>query len=228
MKAVLVSIMPVAQNIKTFTFRPSEPLPHEAGQFTTIILEHPGADDRGVKRWFTISSSPTEPDISITTKFSPERSSSFKKALFGLAVGASVEMLPAEGDFVLPPDAGLELIFIAGGMGITPFRSMIKYLADSAQKRSIKLLYGLQSSGEMAFGDLFKSYKGLQFVPSVGERFTTAGLMKTIGSPVGKLVYLSGPEPMVEALTDSLVAAGLPADQLKSDYFPGYENNYSN
>ncbi len=227
MKAKLVNITPVAKNIQTFTFEPASPIDHLAGQFITMFIEHPDADDRGVRRWFTLSSSPTEPGISITTKLAAAKPSTFKQALFALKPGDTVAMLPAEGDFILPDDPALQLIFIAGGMGITPFRSMVKYLIDKNEKRSITLLYGLQTADEMLFEDLFKSYPCLDFKPTVGERFTTDGLMKTIGSPAGKLVYLSGPEPMVEALADSLVAAGLPAAQLKSDYFPGFENNYS-
>lgn len=218
---------PVAPNIRSFHFKPTQPVTHTAGQFIQLELPHDNPDDRGTKRWFTVSSSPTEAGLTITTKFAGDKSSTFKKTLFSLQPGTELEMAEPEGDFTLPDDQALKLIFIAGGIGVTPYRSMVKYLADSDEVRDITLLYGVQAEAELAFIDLFKEY-GVQLTTVINQRFTTDTLMTAIGHPAGKLVYVSGPEPMVEALTDSLVKAGLPADQLKSDYFPGYENNYSN
>jgi ferredoxin-NADP reductase len=227
MQVTFLGSEPTAHNIRTFHFKPKEPVKQIAGQFIQMVLPHDNPDDRGIKRWFTVSSSPTDSDLMITTKFAGDKSSSFKKTLFGLEPGTTLEMVVPEGDFTLPDDKDLELIFIAGGIGVTPYHSMIKYLADKGEKRQITLVYGAQTKDELAFMDLFKSY-GVHLQPVIGERMTTESLMKIIGDPAGKLIYLSGPEPMVEALTDSLVKAGLPADKLKSDYFPGYENQYSN
>jgi ferredoxin-NADP reductase len=218
---------PVAQNIKTFNFQTAQPVQYQAGQFIQMVLPHDNPDDRGIKRWFTLSSSPTEKQLSITTKFASDKSSSFKSALLALKPGETVELVEPEGDFILPEDKSLRLVFIAGGMGITPYHSMVKYLSDSGQKRDITLLYGVQSEAEACFLDVFATY-GVDVQLSVNKRFTTDDLMAAIGDPVGTLVYLSGPEPMVEALDASLKQAGLPAKQLKSDYFPGYENLYSN
>ncbi len=227
MKFTFVSSEPVAENIRSFYFDCSEPVEQVAGQFIQMILPHDNPDDRGIKRWFTLSSSPTEPHHSITTKLAGDKGSSFKKTLLALEPGAEVEIVKPEGDFVLPDDKNLQLVFIAGGMGITPYHSMIKYLLDSGEKRQITLLYGVQTQGEAAFLDLFEKY-GVDLKLSVNQRFTTESLMAAIGDPAGKLVYLSGPEPMVEALDASLKKAGLPELSLKSDYFPGYENLYSN
>lgn len=226
MKLTLIKTQPEAANITTFMWQPEKPVKYIAGQFIQMTLPHDNPDNRGIKRWFTLSSSPTDKYLTNTTKFAGDNSSSFKKALFALEPGDTVEINDPEGDFTLPDDPNLKLVFIAGGIGTTPYHSMTKWLADKGQKRSIKLVYAAQSEDEIAFKGLWQSY-GVELKPYVNKRLTIVALMKEIGNPAGKLVYVSGPEPMVEALTDSLISAGLPKDQLKSDYFPGYENNYS-
>ena len=227
MHVTFVGSQPVAPNITTFSFQPEIPVQYQAGQFIQMTLPHNQPDGRGTKRWFTLSSSPAQEHLSITTKFASEHGSSFKKTLASLEPGAQVEMAEPEGDFTLPENANQPLVFIAGGMGITPYHSMVQYLTDVREKRDITLLYGVQNQAEACFIDLFKNY-GVKLQLSVNQRFTTDSLMAAIGDTAGKLVYLSGPEPMVEALDASLKAAGLSADQLKSDYFPGYQNLYSN
>ncbi len=223
MQVQLVKTQPVAQNIQSFYFKPAEPMSYVAGQFIQMTLPHPNPDDRGIKRWFTLSSSPTEELISITTKFAPDRSSSFKKQLFGLTAGDTVEINDPEGDFVLPDQTNTKLLFVAGGMGITPYHSMVQWLADTGETRDITLLYAVQAEQELAFIDLFKAY-GLDLKLQIRDRLTANRIMEEAAD---RLVYVSGPEPMVEALNDSLLAAGLPAERLKTDYFPGYQNNYS-
>lgn len=226
MKLTLVANKTLSSNIHTLTWQPEKPVHYTAGQFIEMTVDHLNPDERGTKHWFTLSSSPTEKLLANTTRFFDEASSSFKKALFGLTPGQTVEINDPEGDFVLPDDPKIELVFIAGGIGITPYRSMVKWLADKDQKRQIKLIHAVQKADELVFKDLFEDY-GAKLVQVVGQRLTPAELMKEIGEPTGKLVYVSGPEPMVEALHDQLQATGLPEKQLKTDYFPGYENVYS-
>jgi ferredoxin-NADP reductase len=217
--------VPIADNIRTFRFKPKGHVAYTAGQYIELTVPHENPDERGIKHWFTLSSSPSEDHLAITTKFA-EPSSTFKNTLLNLKPGAELEMAAPEGDFVLPDDPKLELIFVAGGIGVTPYRSMVKYLADKGEKRKIKLVYGVASQDELAFEELFTDY-GVELVPFVGQRLTADIIMQQIGKNDGKLVFVSGPEPMVEALHDSLITAGLPADSLKSDYFPNYENTYS-
>lgn len=226
MHITLVGTHTEADNITTFRFKTPKHVTYVAGQFIQMTLPHDNPDERGIKHWFTLSSSPTDPYLAITTKFYGNKASTFKKALFNLQTGDTVEINDPEGDFILPGDESLELIFIAGGIGLTPYHSMIKYLFDIKEKRRISLLHAVQRSEELIFSQLFKDY-GVEVTPYVGQRLTTEEIMETIGDPLRKLVYLSGPEPMVEALHDSLIKAGLPEDKLKTDYFPGYSNDYS-
>ena len=144
----------IALHIKTFWFKPDKPVRYVAGQFTEIRLPIANPDERGDKHWFTLSSSPTEPLLGITTKFTPKHGSAFKRALAALKPGTHLALAEPMGDFVLPLDTSIPLVFVAAGMGITPVRSMIKWLHDSGQKRSIHLIYKVPTTRELAFSNL--------------------------------------------------------------------------
>src|SRR5579862_735458 len=106
-----------AANITTFWFKPLQQLTYTAGQYIELTLPHDRPDDRGIKRWFTLSSAPGGDLVSITTKFAGEKSSTFKRSLFGLSPGAELHMSEASGDFVLPKDSSIPLVLVAGGIG---------------------------------------------------------------------------------------------------------------
>jgi ferredoxin-NADP reductase len=233
MKATLDHIEDTAANIKTFWFKPASPVRYEAGQFTELYLPHENPDDRGIKRWFTISSSPTDPLISITTKFATDRSSTFNQTLLQLKPGTELMFADPMGDFVLPKDKTLPLLFVAGGIGVTPIHSMIKYLSDTREQRDIQLLYAAHHDNELAFKELFENYKlrDLSYVihrPSpawkgeVGSLTPERILQAIHGSP-DMIIYLSGPEPMVELFDKELKAAGINKHRLVTDFFPGYQ-----
>lgn len=207
-------------DVYSFIFTPLDDVSYEAGQFTEIHLQHQNADERGSKRWFTLSSSPTEKQLSISTHIN-DKNSSFKKALAELEPGIELSIARPEGDFTLPKDSARPLLFVAGGIGITPFRSMIKYLADIKEKRPIKLLYAVRSQDDLAFADLFKSY-GATVTTVIGERLTAEKIIKEVAHE-DTLIYVSGPEPMVEALDKDLKSAGVSKKNIKTDFFPGYE-----
>jgi len=223
---------PVAHNIKTFWFKPEKPMRYIAGQFTELYLTHPDADNRGQRRWFTISSSPTDPLVSITTKFASQHGSTFKQTLAALKPGTPLKLAEAMGDFVLPKNPATKLIFVAGGMGITPMHSMIKWLLDTGEKRDIHLIYAVTEQDELAFEPLFKQY-GCQLTtvikqPPSSYKGETGSLdanriLELAGDDGESLFYLSGPEPMVEAFTKDLKAKGVDKRRLVTDYFPGYE-----
>jgi glycine betaine catabolism B len=221
LKAILDHIEDIAPNIKTFWFRPQSPVRHTAGQFTEIRLPHASKDKRGDKRWFTISSSPTEDLVSITTKFSTNPSSSFKKTLQSLKPGTELNLASPMGDFILPKDPTIPLIFVAGGIGCTPFRSIIKYVLDSGEKRDITLLYAANSEQEVAFMDIFKSLNK-KFKILVGERLTAEKIKDLANVTSSHYIYLSGPEPMVEALEKDLKRSGVDKRHIHTDFFPGY------
>lgn len=194
---------------------------HTAGQFTEIRLPHNNKDKRGDKRWFTISSSPTEDLVSITTKFSTDPSSSFKTTLQALKPGDELNLASPMGDFILPKDQTIPLVFVAGGIGCTPYRSIIKYLIDSKEERDITLLYAANSQQEVAFKDIFASL-GNKFKIIVGERLNAQMIKDLAQATPSHYIYLSGPEPMVEELDKDLKSSGINKKQIHTDFFPGY------
>jgi ferredoxin-NADP reductase len=221
----------LADSISTFWFEPERPLRFTAGQFTELTLKHANPDDRGVKRWFTISSSPTDDLVGITTKFAGEASSSFKKALFDLAPDTEVQLAEAMGDFVLPKLTQQPLIFVAGGIGLTPFHSMFEWLAATGETRDIRFLYAVSSEDDIIFQDTFDkaNVHATIIVGNPSEAWgglrgrvdaqTILGLEKPTDDT---LIYLSGPEQMIEALEADLQKHGVDKRQLVGDFFPGY------
>lgn len=232
MNVIFDHVEPTAHNIKTFWFKPERPVRYTAGQFTEIYLPHDHPDDRGIKRWFTLSSSPIDKMVSITTELASRRPSTFKQHLLKLKPGASLKLAEPMGDFVLPKDKSIPIVFVAGGMGITPMHSMIKWLNDTNERRSIHLIYAVTEKGELAFLSLFKEY-GLRFTPIVkkpasdykGETgsLTTGRILELAPDDGRSLYYLSGPEPMVETFFKELQQKGVSKDRLVTDYFPGYQ-----
>lgn len=222
-----------APGIRTFYFRPSQPFHYIAGQFVELTLNHDKPDNRGSKRWFTLSSAPAESLLSITTRRSAKKGSSFKAALWALQPNSRLHMSQPMGDFVLPKDPSRPLIFIAGGIGVTPFNSIFKQLAADRQRRSIRFFYGVRSENEIIFQTSFARANIHATIivkrPSDawGGEQGQLDAAKIIGleqqPPVADcLIYISGPEAMVEALATGLVRQGLKSNQIITDGFTGY------
>jgi ferredoxin-NADP reductase len=178
-----------------------------------------------------LSSSPTEPLLSITTRMNPHDSSSFKRALHALQPGQELHLADPMGDFVLPKLASIPLVFVTAGLGVTPVRSMVQSLHDTHEQRNIRMLYATRYEDEAAFLPLLESYD-LQLTrlvkqPSPGWQCESGSvtlgrildMTKDLDEPY---IYLSGPEPMVESLYKALIAEGVPNERLVTDYFPGY------
>jgi ferredoxin-NADP reductase len=233
MKATLDHIQTETENIRSFFFKPETELSYTSGQFTELTLEHKNPDSRGQKRWFTISSSPTNELVSITTKYAGDKfSSSFKKALFKLQPGNEVKLAEAMGDFVLPQLIQTPLIFVAGGIGITPFHSILEWLAAAHEERHIKMLYGVDNEDEIIFQESFtKADQHVtilvnQATPAWGGERGRLSAENIIGLETPSedtLIYVAGPEKMVENLSNDLIAKGFKKSQLVLDIFPNYQ-----
>lgn len=222
MKAVFDHADDIAANSKTLWFRTERPLHFVPGEFTELYLPHPNPDARGDRRWFTISSTPGNSLISITTKFPPtrERTSTFKQALRTLQPGHTVHLAEPMGDFVMPKLRNIPLLFVAGGIGITPVYSMVQRLQATGERRDITLVYAAATADELLFRALFTTYP-LRFVPVIGR--PTPGLVEAeLHNAPQSLIYLSGPEAMTKALTGHLIADGIDKRRIITDFFPGY------
>lgn len=152
MKIKLIKKKKEAKNIKSFIFEKPKNLTFEAGQFIYLTLPKLIFEDqRGDTRYFTIASSPTEDYIMITTKIRKE--SGYKKTLEKLDIGSKLEYRGPFGDFVLDSEKKEQQIFLAGGIGITPFRSIIKYKVDKKFKTPIHLIYSCSTVEEIVYKD---------------------------------------------------------------------------
>ena len=223
-----------AEGIYSYGFKFKKPVKFTAGQYLEWTLPMAKSDRRGNRRYFTISSSPTEKILSFTVK-QPAPSSSFKAGLEKLNKGDRMLAYQLEGSFVLPKAADQKLAFLAGGIGVTPLRSIIKYLLDTGQKRDIRMIYSANTADEFAFTDLFKqSLKaGLtaQYAVSGDKSADWLGFTGQIDRKMIKnaipdykerIFYISGPYGFVTVIRQTLLKMGLPRKNIISDYFPGY------
>ena len=229
----------IAPHAYEFIFTPSRKLAFAPGQYMEWTLGHEEPDSRGNRRYFTLASAPTEPELRLGVRFS-EQASSFKKAMLAMHPGVGGDEIVAAqiaGDFVLPRDPNQPCVFIAGGIGITPFRSMIKYLLDTHQPRPITLFYSNHTVRDIVYKDVFARAEqelGIRTIYTVSERSgMQPGWVGLVGHITPQQIqtyapnfrdaifYLSGPVSMVNAFKQMLHQMGIPSGQIKEDYFAG-------
>jgi ferredoxin-NADP reductase len=213
--------------VTRFVLTPQEPLNWQPGQYLYYTLPHDHPDDRGDRRWFTISSSPFENEVWITTRITPETGSSFKKALMELKPGQTIEAEAPEGDFTVD-DPAKDYVFVAGGIGVTPFRSIINQLHHDGQKINVELLYANRDEDHIAFKDelaeISQTHPEFKITHFLGDnKIDETALRQHAANLEDPIYYVSGPEPMVEAFEALLKNMGIDEAHTKFDYFPGYE-----
>jgi glycine betaine catabolism B len=233
----LESIIPIADNTYDFVFNPGKRLAFTPGQYMEWTLPHPHPDDRGNRRYFTLASSPTENTIRIGIKFNPNPSS-FKQSLQDIKKTREIVASQISGDFTLPTNPNQKLVLIAGGIGITPFRSMIKYLIDKIEKRQIVLFYANRKKSDIAYRDIFDQAQyllGIKTVYVLSDKnqappdwkgkigHIDADMIKSeVPDFSDRKFFISGPHNMVDSFKISLKELGLKPDHVKTDYFPGF------
>jgi ferredoxin-NADP reductase len=226
----------LSPDIVDFAFLPSQQLAFAPGQYMELTLAHASADSRGNRRYFTIASSPTEDTVHLGVRFYP-RSSTFKRALYALDGRPRMVAGPVAGDFTLPADPTRKLAFIAGGIGITPYRSMLRYLLDTGQTRDIVLFYSNRGVNDIIYQDVIGAAQERLGVRVVHTLTDGAAVPPDWGGYVGRLdermiaealpdyrertFYLSGPPEMVHAAEGVLRRLGVHSGQVKKDDFPG-------
>lgn len=220
MKIQYVAKIEQSEGVWTLMFKPKSKIRYIPGQFVELTIKHSNPDERGIKRWVTLSSDSLTEQISITTRKS-EPSSSFKKALFSLQPGDMIECSSPMGDFVLPKNSSTPIVFVAIGIGITPFISMLSFIHKKGLKIKVQLMHSVRDIGDYPFKMQLESYDLEKHI--VSERHITVDNIKSqLTITNDSLVYLAGPEEVVEKLTKQLIASGIDKRQVVTDYFPGY------
>lgn len=243
MKLLLLEKKKEAADTISFLFKSEAGLNFKPGQFLRYHISDPQPDERSDNRFFSIASAPFENIVRLTTKFAQNESSTFKKNLFRLKVGQDIEAFGPSGSFTLE-DVNKQYVFIAGGIGITPFHSIISDLNHRNQPVNIILLYANRTKEALFSQELneiaqnhpeFKIYylisnepvKNEQIAPNIeikGGKISEQ-IIKTLVPDFRSLTYyISGPEPMMMAFEEMLRKMGLTKENIKRDYFPGYEN----
>jgi Flavodoxin reductases (ferredoxin-NADPH reductases) family 1 len=228
--------MKIGPGYMDFIFRPAQKLAYVPGQYMEFTLDHPHPDSRGNRRYFTLASSPTEKTMRLGVRFS-EQGSTYKQAMIKMDGKTKFMAAQIAGDFTLPSNPNQKLVFIAGGIGITPFRSMLKYLLDTRQRRDIVLFYINHRANEIAYADVFNAVQtklGIKVVYALTDmnalppnwrgiagRVSAEAIQGIVPDYQERVYYLSGPPTMVSAYEEILKDMQVKSSQIKKDFFPG-------
>ncbi|MGH7141304.1 MAG: ferredoxin--NADP reductase, partial [Minisyncoccia bacterium] len=230
----------IGQNLWEFVFERPRNFAFAAGQYLEWTLAHPHADTRGNRRYFTISSAPTERHVRIGVRVE-EQGSSFKKKLVAMQPGEEIVAGQVAGEFVLPKNPKEKLAFLAGGIGVTPMRSMLKHLADKNEKRDVVMLYSARTRGAVAYADIFdeaaqktgakifycisdeRPESDVRLAANIRLGFVDAEVIRReIPDFAERTFYISGPRAMVVAFERALREMGVHRRKIKIDFFPGF------
>ena len=231
-------IFQCTQDIKTFRFDVSgrRDVRYQADQFLFVTIK---IDGREAVHHFSLSSSPTETDDKGYIEFTKRiTNSEYSQALDAIQPGAWARLRGAKGDFILPYRQQ-NLAFLCGGIGITPIRSMLRYIADKKLQYDVVLICGSNILENTPFRDELDEMAAahdnirVEYVlcsPDIpphweGKRgfITREVVIELIPEHASRLYYLSGPLRMVQSLEEQLAQANIPQKQIKRDYFPGYD-----
>ena len=232
MKLKLVKKVTEAKGTKSFFWEPEREVKWLPGQFyyfTLPKLNYP--DPKGSTRHFTISSSPTEGNLlRLTTRIREE--SGYKKTLDELPVGTEIEGEGPSGTFILDENEPGPHVFLAGGIGITPFRSIIKYAVDKKLDIPMHLIYS-NSDSDFALGEELKKWdKENEFLKM--EFFDSGKSGHLDNLKINKFIenwklkignctfWVVGPPAFIDAMEDTLEKIGVTSNKLRSEKFTGY------
>ncbi len=234
MKATVAEKREVAKGTLLVLFAVDAYPEYRPGAYFWVELPNRGDDDeKGLRRHISLVTSPTETGVvGLATRL---RDTAFKRTLAGLEVGDEVEVEEPKGSFLLPEDTSAEYVFVAGGIGITVFRSMLRFVADEQLPYRVTLVYSNRDRESAAFLDeldeLEGTIDGLRVVLTMtdddgweGEtrRLDADVLRELVGDLDGKQFLVAGPPAMTEAVSEALAAAGVPDDQVLAGKFSGY------
>ena len=226
----------VAADTMTFSFEKPMGFVFRAGQFATFVLPNGAKNDRGHSHHFTLAGAPHETNLMIVTRM---RDSAYKRRLGNLPIGGEATLRGPSGSFTLPDDEEAHAVFIAGGIGITPYLSMLRHARHVNRPGRITLFNSNRRPEDAAFLDelrqLDQKAKNVEIVntmtaedDSVQERSGETGhidaamLKRHLGDLSGPIYYAAGPPDMVSAMEDMLQKTEIKNDRIKAEQFSGY------
>lgn len=237
MKARLVTTDRVAADTAGFTFEVQEPFAFDAGQTCDLTIAAPQyQDEKGSSRTFSIASSPADaPRVLVATRLT---GSAFKRSLLDAPAGFEVEFEGPFGSFVLHKNAAKQAVFLAGGIGITPFRAIVKNATERRLPHRMTLFYSNRTPGSTAFLPDLEAWQrqnaNFHLVATVAERpggeawSHDVGLMNAnsirphVQDWANAICYLAGPPAFVKALRGALDEVGADPDNVRTEEFAGY------
>ncbi len=227
----------VAEGTMAFYFEKPSGFEFRPGQYCNVgLLDPPETDAEGNSRSLSIASAPFEDDLMVVMRM---RDTAFKRVLGGLAPGTEVRFSKAIGPFTLHEDASRPAIFLVGGIGITPFRSMILDAAHKNLPHRLLLFYSNRRPEDAAFLDEFrqleKSYANFSLVPTMAEMekskqpwdgetgFIRREMLDQYAAHlVNPIYYSAGPPVMVHAMQELLAVMGVGEESVRTEDFDGY------
>jgi ferredoxin-NADP reductase len=208
-----------AGNVRTFVFDTGG-LSWIAGQAQAYVLAAAGESEDENQRWFTIASAPSEGAIHISTRVSSSR---FKQTLNAMRPGDRIVAHSLEGDFTWEDASATPVVLVAGGIGVTPFRSILLERQSGNRPLAATLLY-FNRPGEIPFRreleELTRRHPSFSMRVIEGEPITADRILQLAPESRERVLYLSGAEPMVESVGGALRDRGV---EVKQDWFPGYD-----
>jgi ferredoxin-NADP reductase len=202
--------------------------------FWVTLLDPPYDDERGPRRHISVVTSPNERGVlGLCTRL---RDTAFKRSLAELPVGTDVDVEEPKGNFLLPEETDEPYVFIAGGIGITVFRCMLRYIAEEGLAHRVTLVYSNRDRESTAFLDELKQLErdnpNFRLVLTMTNDEGWDGETRRIGAELlrdhldgdlGSFKYLvAGPPALVEAVVETLQEAGIPEAQIQAGRFSGY------
>lgn len=219
MELILAEKIHLQDSVWRFSFTPVRHVSWIAGQFIKLEVPHASPDVAGESRWFTISAAPYEATLTITTRIT---TSSFKLALAELKPGdfATMTAAPA-GDFIWR-EASTKHLFVAQGIGITPFYAIIKDQIYQSKPVNATLISANQPASDAIYGQQLEAWSRADSTFCIKYyvgTLTAAKLIELMPDFARSYVYVSGPKSFVSLCISPNT---LPLNHLKQDNFPGY------
>jgi ferredoxin-NADP reductase len=227
----------VAEGTIAFHFEKPTGFKFKAGQFADVTLvDPPETDAEGNTRSFSIASPPFENELVFTTRM---RDTAFKRSLKKVPLATEVKIGPAAGSFTLHKNRAKPAVFLAGGIGITPFLSIVRQAHHDRLPHKLYLFYSNRRPEDTPFLDtlqnLEKTNPNFHLICTMTEMSKSKKewmgevapidremLSRNLTTLQGAIYYSAGPPAMVAGMKEMLVRAGVDEDDIRTEDFAGY------